>query len=233
MLTFFQFVRYPALHYGFSVRQDGSMHRHLETRNRVSYFENIGVNPARVVTADLAQGARVESVDDNNAGTMVAGTDGLITKTKNLFLSATAADCFLLYFYDPTQRVIGIAHAGWRGILAGIVKNATDAMSTQCGASVENIMVGIGPGIRKCHFAISPADQEKFRSYPDFIVQRDANIFVGLPGIIEFQLLERGVPREHIEDAGVCTYCADQHYFSYRRDKLQVVQSMVGYIGLE
>jgi len=231
-INFLQFAQYPNLKYGFSVRQDGSMHRRLERSNREKYFRKIGISPDRVVTAVLAHGAKVALVSGKAAGTTADDADGLITDEKDLFLSVTAADCFILYFSDPAKNVVGIVHVGWRGLLAGIVKNIVQAMVTNFKTDTQDILVGIGPGIRKCHFEISPGDKIKYGAYPDFVLERDNKIFIDLAGIIKTQLQDNGILKEHIEDSGVCTYCEEKEYFSYRRDKPKEVQPMVGYIGL-
>ena len=230
--VFSQFVKYPNLKYGFSARKDGSMHRHFEKGNRERYFQKIGIDSARVVTSDLVHGAGVVIVSDEEAGTMVADTDGLITNTKNLFLSATGADCFILYLYDPEKNAIGITHAGWRGLLAGIVKNATNAMVLNFGTVPQKLLVGIGPGIRQCHFEISRENKNKYEKYPELVLERDGKCFVDLPGIIKLHFREGGVKDWHIEDSNVCTYCDENEYFSYRRDKPKEVEPMVGHIGL-
>ena len=105
-------------------------------------------------------------------------------------------------------------------------------MVTNFKTDTQDILVGIGPGIRKCHFEISPGDKIKYGAYPDFVLERDNKIFIDLAGIIKTQLQDNGILKEHIEDSGVCTYCEEKEYFSYRRDKPKEVQPMVGYIGL-
>lgn len=231
-MIFSQFAKHSNLKYGFSNRKDGSMNRHLERENREKYFSTLAIDRNRVITADLVHGANVVKVSDREACTMITKTDGLATDSKNLFLSVTAADCFVLYFYDPSKSVIGIAHAGWRGLLAGVVENTIDALIKNFDVAPKNILVGISPGIRKCHFEISPADQDKFQEYPNFIFEIDGKIFISLPDIIRVTLLNKGILAEQIEDSNTCTYCHETDFFSYRRDKPKDIQVQVGYIGL-
>jgi hypothetical protein len=208
------------------------MNRHSAKDNRKKYFEGIGIDSHRIVTADSVHGVVVANVGDENAGAMIAGTDALITDTKNLFLSATAADCLLLYFFDPVTQSIGITHAGWRGVCGGIAKNTVLAFLSQYGVDACNLLVGVAPSIRECHFEISATDKEKFQEFPQFIFERDGKVFVGLQGIVQEQLQGLGILKENIEDSGICTHCNEKDYFSYRRDKPKDVQVMVGYIGM-
>lgn len=223
--------RYKNLRYGFSTREDGSMHRHLEKENRERYWRMIGIDPRWVVTADLNHGIGAVKVGEKEGGAMIPETDALVTKEKNVFLSATAADCALLYLYDPKKEIVGIAHAGWRGILKEMPKVIIRKMKDEFGSNLEDIYVGISPAIQKCHFKISPEDAELFKEYPRQILEEDG-VFVDLPGIIKTQLLAVGIQRKNIEDKGICTACEKNTYFSYRRDKPKDVQPMLGYIGM-
>jgi len=208
------------------------MSRRLEKGNRNSYFRKEAIDPQNVVTADLIHGGKIEKVTGIQAGTYISNSDGLTTDTKNLFLSATGADCSLLYFYDHENKAIGITHVGWRGLLAGVVVNTVKSFTENFASSPENLLVGISPGIRSCHFKISSSDTIKYKEYPDFIFERGDKTFIDLVGIIKSQLFRKGVSEKNIEDSGICTYCNEQDFFSYRRDKPKEVQPMVGYIGL-
>lgn len=231
-INFKQFTKHQNLKYGFSTRKDGSMNRHTQKENRENYFKKIGIDPNRVVTADLIHGQKAIKVTEEMGGKMIQDADGLITNEKNLFLSATGADCFLIYFYDSLKQAVGISHTGWCGLLAGVIKNTIEGMILNFGSAPQNILVGISPGIRKCHFKINPEDKTKYENYPGTIIENKDEVFIDLAGIIKFQLQDNKVLEKNIEDSGICTYCDKDEYFSYRRDKPSEVQPMVGYIGL-
>lgn len=231
-MFFPQFARYANLKYGFSMRNDGSMHRRTKKHNRERYFHKIGIDPNRVVTADLHHDSKVVKVSGREAGMMITDTDGLITGTKNLFLSATAADCFLLYFYDPIKNVVGISHAGWRGLLGGVVENSVHGLIKSFSVIPSDLLVGISPGIHECHFEVSASDKDKFNEYENYIFEKGGKVFVSLSDIIKSKLQNAGITSEHIEDSGLCTHCNDKKYFSYRRDHPKEVEVMVGSIGL-
>ncbi|MDO8520499.1 MAG: polyphenol oxidase family protein [bacterium] len=231
-LTFAHFEGHSELLYGFSDRGEGSMHRHLEKENRKRFFQKKGIDPHHVVAVDSVHGGEVVVVSERDAGTLVPSVDALITNTKNLFLSATAADCFLVYFYDPSKEVVGIAHGGWRGVLAGVVGNTINALRVHFGVLPNNLLVGMAPGIRECHFEISSHDKNLFRRYSEYVSEKNGKVFVNLAGIITEQLRNAGVLREHVEDSGICTHCEEEKYFSSRRDKPKEIHVMIGYIGL-
>ncbi len=96
----------------------------------------------------------------------------------------------------------------------------------------DDILAGIGPGIRACHFEIKPDVLEEFNDYPLHINFVGQKIFVDLPAIITSQLTAAGVLKQNIADSGHCTYCQKDKYFSFRRDHPKKVRAMVAYIGL-
>jgi hypothetical protein len=86
--------------------------------------------------------ARVDAPKD-----VVQGVDGLVTNQKGVALFATYADCYPIVLWDPVKRAVGLAHAGWRGTVAGVAKAAVQAMHDEYGSAAENILAGVGPGI--------------------------------------------------------------------------------------
>lgn len=228
-VIFSKFAEYPNLNYGFSEKKDGSMERQ-QLANSEAYFKNNGLEPDRIVTAGLVHGSSIAIVGEDAVGVVIQNMDGLVTTSKNIFLSVTGADCFPVYFFDPVTSAVGIAHAGWRGILGGIVPNTIRAMTTHIGSHARDILVGIGPGIGVCHYEIRSEHRERYKDYPDFVKEREGRYFADLAGIISKQLTDAGIEQSRIEDCGTCTY-HDENYFSARRDKSEPLQLGVGYIG--
>src|SRR3989338_10787746 len=118
------FKRYGCVMVGISERADGSMVWWNRTppmesvrRNRDRYFKKEGMDPTRVVAGGITHGAQVVVAGEQEAGEYILDTDALITNAPNLFLTVTAADCMPVFYFDPTNHSIGIAHAGWRGLV--------------------------------------------------------------------------------------------------------------------
>jgi len=212
-MKFLIFDGYPELEYGVSEKSDGAMK--FDSLKRESYL------PAPYVLAHVVHGTRVVVAHADNRGGVLPETDGLVTKENNIFLVITVADCFPVYFYDPRTKTIGLIHAGWRGISQNIVKEAAKVLE-RSSADVKNLLAGIGPGIRECHFEVQGDIARLFGTKEKF---------VNLGSVIQRQLIELGIKKSNIEDSGECTYCLDQKYFSYRRDKPAQVEAMIAYIG--
>jgi YfiH family protein len=164
--------------------------------------------------------------------------DALITKHCGVALAMSSADCVPLMFYDPVERVLGLAHAGWRGSARGIAAITIDAMEEQFGSSPINIRAGIGPSIGPCCYEISQEvrcyfmGQQEFdsitiharyrkliRESASFTMKRKQgreSLRLDLWETNRNQLLMAGVLPEHIEASEICTSCNTEHFFSHR-----------------
>ncbi len=225
-------VDYPELRLGLSQRQDGSMKLlpdGANTQTRQNFFAARGI-PA-VVSAQVTNGDFVQMVTPNDSGRIIPDTDGLVTAYRDLFLAVTVADCFPVYLFDPAQKVIGLAHAGWRGIASGIISNAVRLMIRDCQCQAQNLLCAVGPGIQQHHFEVRYDAANAFKDYPEYIDRQD-KLTINLSGIIVRQLFDLGVPLENIIVSEDCTYCLPEKYFSFRRDKPEIVEAMVAYIGM-
>ncbi len=194
--------------------------------NRSRFFEAVGAD--KVASAEICHGRSAPRANLADAGKIIARADGLVTSARNLFLSVTVADCFPVYFFDAPSQTVGLAHAGWRGIAAGIITGIIKTMAVD----PKNILCGIGPGIRQDHFEIKGDVAAVFGGYSDNISNRQGKIFLDLPEVITKQLLAAGLQSANIEAAEECTYCEAGKYFSYRRDHPEQMQAMAAYIGL-
>lgn len=198
--------------------------------NRESFFAKVGIELQRVVSAGLRNGTNIEIVNGDSPK-VVEGVDGLVAKGRNIFLSITVADCIPVFFFEPESEIVAIAHCGWRGIVGGIVKNILDSIKELEG-KMDNLKVALGPGIDVCHFEIRKDVLDRFAEYEKYLIKKDGKIFVDLKGIIFEQLVKNGVRKEKIENDGECTFESEK-YFSFRRDKPEVIEAMVAVIGIQ
>jgi polyphenol oxidase len=145
--------------------------------------------------------------------------DAIITRTEGLAIGITAADCGPILLVDPNARVIGAAHAGWKGALTGIVESTVEAME-KLGADRANILAAIGPLIRQYSYEVGNEFVERFieadveNSLFFVPAAREGRAMFDLAGLIRMRLENAGVLV--IDDIGIDTY-SDQRFFSYRR----------------
>lgn len=215
-----------------SEREDGSMKLFRDNRNkrnRDNFFRKIKVDRKNVISAEIVHGSKVGIVTKKSPK-IIKGADALVTK-ENLFLTVTIADCIPVYFCDEKNKIIGLAHAGWRGIVSGIIKNTLDKF-LKIGGDVTKIKIILGPGIKKCHFEIKDDILINFNNYREFIFQRNGKIKIDLFEIIQKQLLDLGVKNRNIFISKECTFENKRRYFSYRRDKPMQIEAMMAIIGM-
>lgn len=141
--------------------------------------------------------------------------DALVTSEKDLILAVSIADCFPILFYDNTNKVIGAAHAGWRGTVSGIAENTINAM-IRLGAKPENIHVAIGQGISQSNFEVGNEVIHEFEKngFPDNC-WKDNRIDLSLCNL--HVLKQNKISEHNIWTMNRCTF--EHDFFSYRRDK--------------
>ena len=144
-----------------------------------------------------------------------------MTRTPGIAIGVTTADCGPVLFADAQARVIGAAHAGWRGAFTGVLE-ATIAAMERCGADRARIVAVLGPTIRQPNYEVGTgirrtvhggrrATTPASSSRP----QRPGHAMFDLPGYIAARLTAAGIGR--IEDLACCTYADPARFFSYRR----------------
>ena len=145
--------------------------------------------------------------------------DAIVTRTEGLAIGVTAADCGPILFADPKARVIGAAHAGWKGALTGVVEATVEAME-KLGADRANIVAAVGPLIRQPSYEVGNEFVERFveadagNSLYFAAATREGHAMFDLAGFIRMRLEQAGVLL--VDDTGIDTY-SDERFFSYRR----------------
>lgn len=139
--------------------------------------------------------------------------DAQVSAERGVLLGILTADCFPVLLYDPQARVVGAAHAGWRGAAARIAARTVRAMQ-QLGARPERLQAAIGVGICEAQYPVGEEVQRAFSEagLSDFVRGGHAD----LAGANASALREAGVPAAHIWRAGGCSTAPD--FYSYRRD---------------
>ncbi|MEO9600188.1 peptidoglycan editing factor PgeF [Parasphingorhabdus sp.] len=145
--------------------------------------------------------------------------DAMVTDRPNLLLGILTADCVPVLFYDPQAHVIGAAHAGWKGALAGVTDNVLTAMEA-LGADRENIACAIGPCIGQASYEVDAAFRARFLEADD---ANDRFFAAGKPNYFQFDIEDyvaarlRAADIAKIDKLSLDTYAHEDRYFSYRR----------------
>ena len=142
--------------------------------------------------------------------------DALVTSDNSLILGITTADCLPIIFYDPENHVIGIAHAGWKGLVKGVIQNTVKKMINS-GAKKKSIKSIIGPCIRVKSYEVNEEFVNKLKTkYQRFAVKQMQKIYFDLPKLAKYILSESNISSVH--DIKKNTF-SDKNYFSFRESK--------------
>ena len=187
--------------------------------NRRRMAEQMGVTADHFLTLFQVHSPDVVVTSAPWATSARPRADAIVTRSEGLAIGVTAADCGPILFVDPNARVIGAAHAGWKGALTGIVESTVEAME-KLGAERADIVAVIGPLIRQPSYEVGNEFLERFvdadaENALFFIpAARAGHAMFDLAGFIRRRLENAGVSM--IDDIGVDTY-SDERFFSYRR----------------
>jgi hypothetical protein len=142
--------------------------------------------------------------------------DGLVTALPDVVLGILTADCTPVLFADAEAGVIGAAHAGWKGAVAGVLE-ATLAAMEKLGAEPDRIRVAIGPTISQTNYEVGEDLRARFGTEDSrfFAAGRPGHFHFDLPGYVSHRLRQADVGV--IGDLALCTYPAANGFFSYRR----------------
>jgi hypothetical protein len=187
--------------------------------NRARMAAAVGVAPDRFVTAYQVHSPDVVVAVEPWPRASRPQADAIVTQVPGLAIGVSTADCGPVLLADASARVIGAAHAGWKGALTGVLE-ATVAAMERLGAARSRMTAAIGPMIRQPSYEVGEdliarfraADAENERFFAP--ARRAGHAMFDLAGYIAARLARAGIGR--IEDLGLCTY-ADARFFSYRR----------------
>jgi polyphenol oxidase len=188
--------------------------------NRARMAAALGVPPERLLTCYQIHSPDAVVVVEPFGPDARPRADAIVTGVVGLAVGVSTADCGPVLLADAQARVIGAAHAGWRGALAGVTDEAIAAME-RLGAARQRMVAALGPMIRQPSYetgtevwdrfvAADPANARFFRPS-----RRDRHFMFDLAGYVVARLAAAGIGT--IEDIEACTYADPDKFFSYRR----------------
>jgi polyphenol oxidase len=228
-------LRLPGLAHGFFTRLGGVSEgvyaslnagvgsrdgREAVAENRARIAAALGVGPERLAVPYQVHSPEAIAISQHWAPDARPRCDALATATPGLALGVTGADCGMILFADPKTRVVGAAHAGWKGALTGIVEATVGAME-RLGARRGDVVAALGPCIAQASYEVGPEFVAAFAAAgddaPRFFApsRRTGHWMFDLNGYIAERAARAGIGR--FEDLGLDTYADKRRFFSYRR----------------
>jgi YfiH family protein len=181
--------------------------------NRGLVRDALGVES--LVFAKQQHGVNIVEVRSDNLFKLGVA-DGLFTREKNIAIGVTHADCQAAIFFDRENEIIGVVHAGWRGLLKNIYKKMVETLERE-GAKREDIIVCISPSLGPDHAEFKNYKAEFPKEYWDF---QEEPFHFNLFEIAKSQLRELGILSSNVEIIEECTFCNAKDYYSFRRDRI-------------
>jgi YfiH family protein len=182
----------------------------------------VGVGASAVSFLRQVHGVEAQMVGDDGGG--LAGTgDAMVTTRPGRPLAILTADCLAVVLVDPTAGLLAVAHAGWRGTVAGILGHLVERLG-HLGARPDRVLAAIGPSIGPCCYEVDAPVVEPLRAA--FGAASSAWLEPGAPGkwsldlwgASEDQLTAAGIRPEAILNPRLCTACRRDLFFSYRKE---------------
>ncbi len=188
--------------------------------NRARMAAGLGVAPERLLSCYQIHSPDVIVAEQPWPSTARPRADAIVTKVPRLAIGISTADCGPVLLAEPNARVIGAAHAGWRGALTGVIEAAVGAME-KLGARRADIVAATGPMIRQPNYEVGEELMDRFIAIEPNNVRffkkaaRPRHAMFDLAGYVISRLRRAGL--KQIEDLGLCTYADAARFYSYRR----------------
>lgn len=199
----------------------------VESR-RAAFLGGAGLGFARVVAPPLHHSSRVAIVD---RGEYPPGEyDAFVTADPATVLAVTVADCVPVFFLDAAGGAVGVAHAGWRGVVGGIVGATIRALVEGLGVHPGNLLVATGPAIRGPRYEVGPDVSGLFPEPFTVPVGEpgEGRAQVDLPSCVLGQAAAERVPRDNLIDFSLCTFDHAEDLFSHRRGNRERHWAFIG-----
>lgn len=187
-------------------------HPYHLAENRRRFCQALGFAPEQLAGGRQVHGHEVLTVDSDGQW---EGYDAFVCALPGIFVSVSVADCAPILLFDPEARVVGAAHAGWRGTVAGIGPKTVAAMSA-LGARPERCFAYIGTCIDACDFEVSADVAEQFAEAHCRPGAAPGKFLVDLKAANRDQLFAAGLSAGHIDISPFSTVAHQSDYFSHR-----------------
>lgn len=230
--------------HGFSTRIGGVSKEHLGSMNlsftrgdeRENVLENhrrfgkaLGYDENQLVFSNQVHLTNFHKVTKEDCGkgitreSDILEIDGLVTNEPGVPLITFYADCVPLFFYDPMQKVIAMAHSGWKGTVERIGAKMISYMQEEYDSNPKDIVCAIAPSICQKCYEVSEDVALRFlevfgNDYGEELLYKKDNgkYQLNLHKACEITLLDAGIKPEHLDITDICTCCNPEFLFSHR-----------------
>lgn len=195
-----------------------SSSREFDRAHYSDFLTRLGIPPETLQLVKQVHGDEIIFTDGSEPLDPELEGDGLITDMRRVAIGIQTADCIPVFFWDAVQKIGGVAHAGWRGVKAGIVPKMVRTFREDFDSRPSTIQVAFGPAIRACCYEVGDEFKDYFPEHYRKAPGADKG-HADIVGAAKDQLIKTGLLTSQIFDSGICTVCQNQRFFSARREK--------------
>lgn len=211
--------------------------------NRRLLAQRLGIAPDHIILPHQVHGTEVRQIGadflqlpENERRMIVEGVDALVTNQRGICIGVSTADCIPVLLYDEAHHAVAAIHAGWRGTVQRIVQTTIDMMHLYYHTQPSELRAIIGPGISRVSFEVGDEVYEEFlqegfdmavvacqrpNMKKEGSVDQPLKWHIDLPQCNALLLCQSGVPADHIQSSGICTYQHSDQFFSARQLGIQ------------
>ena len=241
-LTFKDFEKHSFIKHAFSTRVGGVSKNEFKSMNlsfsrgdiEESVIENykiicsaLNFDMNKLVRAQQVHGNFIKKITYNDVKNkefkelVYDSSDGFITDIPGVVLTTSHADCMPIFMFDEHKKVVGLAHAGWRGTVAKIALKLAETFVNEYGSSKMDLFCAIGPGIGKCCFEVLKSVLSEFENLEidNFYIKSKSNpdkAYIDISEVNKKLLLNFGIDERNIFKSDVCSSCNKDLLFSHR-----------------
>lgn len=188
--------------------------------NRDLFLKKINISNKRLIIMNQEHTNNIIYINDANINNKLTNIDAIFCRNHNFILGVKTADCLPILFFDKKEKIIGVAHAGWKGTQRRIAQKSIKLILEK-GGTIKNLVIAFGPCINTCCYNVDKKRalmfMQEFGQDKNIILERDNKYFFNLPRANYIQLIDLGIKQEQISVFPFCTFCQDKLFFSFRR----------------
>ena len=182
----------------------------------------IGCKDEALITLNQTHSNKVIYFENESSIKNKLPGDAIVTKIKNVAIAILTADCAPILLYDHSKKIIGCAHAGWKGALNGVIRNTVKKFN-ELNSNNNDLITVVGPCINKKNYEVKADFFEKFISQDKnneiFFKKISSEKYVfDLRGFINKELSNLNI--KNIDNIEMDTFYEREFFYSYRRSRL-------------
>jgi len=190
--------------------------------NLSRFGRRLGVDPGRIFTVSQIHGSRIITVGSGARPENIRNekADGLVVALPGSGVGVRTADCVPILLATEDGRCVAAVHAGWRGLVRGVIASGVKALCRESGLSPAKLLAAIGPCIGPCCYEVGPDLAQAFSEQGlEACIERRGSLRADLRKGARLMLDREGLRPSHIDLIDRCTASCSDLFFSYRRDR--------------